>query len=320
MIPNMTSTGMLSQIPAVKSWRTETIDPQKNWYHPLSQSCHLALGESVEDFRRTARPIHEYKLSDSQRAACSACLAPVARAIEAGRGFAIVRVPDAANYSKSELTLFYWLIGQALGRPFEQNVQGTILYDVKDMGQDLSKGARFSVTSYESSFHTDNSFGSQVLDYVGLLCLNTAKSGGVSQVISAYAVYQELAENHPGELELLLQPFHVDRRGGLRPGETPTAWFPVMQWSGDELLFRYLRYWIEAGHEKMGVPLTPAQIKALDTLDAVLRRRDLIAEFNLQPGDIYFINNRWILHNRTAFEDYSEPDRKRHLVRLWLQQ
>ena len=40
--------------------------------------------------------------------------------------------------------------------------------------------------------------------------------------------------------------------------------------------------------------------------------------FLVEPGQIYFLNNRWILHNRTAFEDDPEPGRRRHLVRLWL--
>jgi len=58
---------------------------------------------------------------------------------------------------------------------------------------------------------------------------------------------------------------------------------------------------------------------ALDVLDELLSRRDLRVEFDLKPGDMYFINNRWVLHNRTAFEDHPEPERRRHLVRLWLQ-
>jgi hypothetical protein len=307
------------KIPAVKAWRTTTVDDAKNWYYPLPEQALRTLEGVVQEIRRQPRPTTEIYLTDTQRASCGDSLAPVAHAIEHGRGFAVVSVP-AERFTRPELTLMYWLIGQLLGRPFEQNVQGVMLYDVKDMGQDLSKGARYSVTNYETSFHTDNSFGSQVLDYVGLLCLQDAKVGGLSQVMSCYAVYDEMAKHHPAELEILCQPFHVDRRGGLRPGETATARYPVMEWMSEgELLFRYLRHWILAGHEKMGEPLTPAQVKALDTLDETLRRRDLVAEFYLKPGDIYFINNRWILHNRTAFEDWPEPERKRHLVRLWLQ-
>ena len=51
----------------------------------------------------------------------------------------------------------------------------------------------------------------------------------------------------------------------------------------------------------------------------MLNRPALRAEFALEPGQVYFINNRWILHNRTAFEDHPEPERRRHLVRLWLE-
>jgi alpha-ketoglutarate-dependent taurine dioxygenase len=212
----------------------------------------------------------------------------------------------------------YWLVGQLLGEPFAQNVQGVVLYDVRDTGQDVTQGARFSVTNYESSFHTDNSFGDTALDYVGLLCLNTAKSGGLSQVVSGYAAYDCLRREFPDVLETLLRPFHIDRRGGVRDGEAPTVRFPVVGCRGAELLYRYLRYWIQAGHEKAGEPLTAGQVRALDVLDGVLARPGLRAEFALRPGDMFFVNNRWILHNRTAFEDHPETDRRRHLVRLWL--
>jgi alpha-ketoglutarate-dependent taurine dioxygenase len=198
-------------------------------------------------------------------------------------------------------------------------VQGTLLYDVRDTGQDFTKGARFSVTNYESSFHTDNSFGAEVLDYVGLLCLQTAKAGGRSHVLSGFALHNELLAQRPDVLAALYEPFHIDRRGGVREGDAPTVQFPVIHWDERELLFRYLRYWIEAGHEKVGRPLTAAQVTALDVLDEFLKRPDLRAEFDLKPGDMYFINNRWTFHNRTAFEDYPELERRRHLVRLWLQ-
>jgi alpha-ketoglutarate-dependent taurine dioxygenase len=212
----------------------------------------------------------------------------------------------------------YWVVGQLLGEPTAQNVQGTLLYDVRDTGQDVAYGARFSVTSAESSFHTDDSFGETVLDYVGLLCLTTAKSGGLNQNVSGHAVVEELSRSDPDVLAVLERPFHVDRRGGVKPGEAPTVRRPVIAREGRGLLFRYLRYWIEAGHEKAGEPLSAEQVHALDALDRVLGRPGLRVEFALQPGQMFFINNRWILHNRTAFEDHAEPDRRRHYVRLWL--
>jgi alpha-ketoglutarate-dependent taurine dioxygenase len=55
-----------------------------------------------------------------------------------------------------------------------------------------------------------------------------------------------------------------------------------------------------------------------DLFDEWLARPEWRVEFMMQPGDMQFINNRWLLHNRTAFEDHTEPELKRHLVRLWL--
>jgi alpha-ketoglutarate-dependent taurine dioxygenase len=285
---------------------------------PLTPNCLDRLHESITLLRREPRPITELFLSPSDRAACARELAPAAHALERGRGFVILGGIPLERHTPTEVTALYWLTGQALGEPFAQNVEGVRLYDVRDTGKDLSQGARFSVTSYESSFHTDNSFGETVVDYVGLLCLQTAKAGGTSQVISGLTAYQELRAQHPEALALLCAPFHVDRRGGIRAGEAPTVQQPVIDVNGDELLYRYLRYWIEAGHQKVNEPLTPAQVAALDTLDAVLKRPELRVDFELRPGDMYFLNNRWLLHNRTAFDDHVEPERRRHLVRLWL--
>ena len=39
---------------------------------------------------------------------------------------------------------------------------------------------------------------------------------------------------------------------------------------------------------------------------------------DFQPGDIQFLHTHQILHARTAYHDYPEPARKRHLLRLWL--
>ena len=83
---------------------------------------------------------------------------------------------------------------------------------------------------------------------------------------------------------------------------------------------RYLYYYIQVGHKQAGKTLTAGQEKALEVVEELLRRADFRVEFNLQPGQMLFTNNRWILHNRTAFEDYPDPEQRRHYVRLWLQQ
>jgi alpha-ketoglutarate-dependent taurine dioxygenase len=298
-----------------RAWRADTLDDSASWYYPLSARSLSALEPMAAGWRRDSRALTDLCATDELRAACADDLSPVRSALEAGRGFAVV---TATGTDPRDLPAVYWLVGRLLGRPMEQNVQGTLLYDVRDTGQDVQYGARFSVTNAESTFHTDNSFGAEVLDYVGLLCLNTARSGGASQIVSGQAVVNELRAREPAAAEALRRPFHFDRRGGLRPGDEPTVRFPVLDGDGPGLLIRYLRYWIEVGHEKAGLPLTAEQVRALDLLDEVAGQRRLRAEFSLRPGEMLFVNNRWILHNRTAFEDHAEPERKRHYVRLWL--
>jgi len=302
-----------------RAWTADTIDNPSRWYYPLPSACHVALAQVIRDWQRQPRPVTEVILSDAMIRARRQELQPVLDACESGRGFAIIDQTSIESYSPQEAQLLYWLTGQLLGIPFEQNIEGTLLYDVRDTGRDVAYGARFSVTNAESTFHTDNSFGLSILDYVGLLCLRTAKSGGRSQVVSAFAVHNELLAHYPEELQTLYRPFHFDRRGGVLAGQSPTVQYPVMDWNGHDLIIRYLRYWIETGHQKTGQPLTGAQIQALDALDKVAAQPRLRVEFDLKPGQMFFINNRWILHNRTGFEDYAEPERRRHYVRLWLQ-
>ncbi len=315
----MNDSQMLSErISDDRAWRADTVDDTVAWYYTLSDDCLSDLNRTIRDLQRHPQPITKIVRPDILSNGCGECLQPVLDALDSGRGFAIVERVPIEQYSIEEAVSIYWLIGQCLGTPIEQNIQGALLYDVRDTGQSVIQGARFSVTSAESSFHNDNSFGEMLPDLVGLLCLHTAKSGGQSQLISGYALHNELLENHPDTLETLYQLFCFDRRGQFKAEESPTSQFPIFQWDTGELTLRYLYYYIEVGHERAGKALTPNQRNALEIVEELLCRADFRVEFNLQPGQMLFTNNRWILHNRTAFEDYSDPERRRHYVRLWL--
>lgn len=301
-----------------RAWRAATLDPPATWYVPLSPTCRSLIDDAIRLSCSSNVAPTGITISDAQQAAVRDWSRAVTATLESGCGFVIVRDAVLSARSTRDQQVAYWVVARLLGMVVEQNVQGTVFYDVRDTGQDVRAGARFSVTNAESSFHTDNSFGADIVDYVGLLCLNPAKSGGLSQMVSGYAVVDEIRKRHPAALPTLSALFHVDRRGGVVAGELPTVRFPVLRQTPGGLEFRYLRYWIEAGHEKAHEPLSSEQRDALDCLDLVANDAALRAEFALAPGDMYFINNRWILHNRTAFEDFAEPDRRRHLVRLWL--
>src|SRR5205085_1226721 len=141
-----------------------TVDSPESWYYPLPPGCLARLDEARARFRHARSAPTDLRLSDTERLSCRQWLGAVHDALEDGRGFAIVEGIPEGSYSPDDLKALYWLVGQGLGEPIEQNVQGTLLYDVRDTGQDLAQGARFSVTSYESSYHTDNSFGEALAD------------------------------------------------------------------------------------------------------------------------------------------------------------
>jgi hypothetical protein len=39
---------------------------------------------------------------------------------------------------------------------------------------------------------------------------------------------------------------------------------------------------------------------------------------DFQEGDVQLINNHTMLHARAEFEDWPEPGRERHLLRMWI--
>lgn len=314
----MSTPTMLKQvIRDSRAWRPATMDGTDPWHYQLTEPCLAELDAWIQAGIDDGGAITASAFTQPM-VACAACLGPVRTALSPGHGFVMLdRVPE--HYTTTQANALYWGIGQLLGQPVAQNTEGTLLYSVRDMGQDIAQGARFSVTNAESSFHTDGAFWDEIPDLIGLLCLATAKAGGESQLISGYTVHNELLATAPDALRTLYQDFYFDRRGGIRVGESPVARHPILHWDEMELTMRYLNYYIHVAHEKIEEPLTPAQADALASVEALLSRPDLRLEFRLEPGQMLFTNNHWILHNRTAFVDHAEPERRRHYVRLWLQ-
>src|SRR5262249_39773419 len=125
-------------LPERRAWRADAL-AGGSWNYPLSEPCLAALEGSLRDL---PAPVTDLRATERQRAACRGCLEPVSRALESGAGIAVLDRLPVERCSTREARALYWLVGQLLGRPFEQNVQGTLLYDVRDTGQDVRSGAR----------------------------------------------------------------------------------------------------------------------------------------------------------------------------------
>jgi hypothetical protein len=196
---------------------------------------------------------------------------------------------------------------------------------VRDEGLTLERdygraGVRTSKTRGAFQFHTDSPsrLAGHTPDYIGLLVLRIAKSGGETALVSGYVAHNILAAERPDLLERLYQAFWVDRRAELPPGEDPVLATPVFARESGRLFVRYLRFYITKGHEWKGVPLTSEELESLDALDEVMNRPGVALNVTPQPGDIQLVNNTFVLHSRTAYEDFADPALKRHYLRIWL--
>jgi alpha-ketoglutarate-dependent taurine dioxygenase len=162
--------------------------------------------------------------------------------------------------------------------------------------------------------HTD------IEDIVAFLCLRPARVGGLSRFVSAPAVHNEILARRSDLLEILYRGFHYHRFGEEPPGEPPITRHRVPVFSERDGLVscRYVRQYIEIAAQESGVPLSPAEVEALDLVDAIARREDVGIEVRLEAGEAAIMNNFTVMHARTAFESDPDPTKRRHLLRLWL--
>jgi hypothetical protein len=231
-----------------------------------------------------------------------------------GRGFVLLRGLPVERWSKRQTAIAFLGIGSHLGRLRSQNADGHLLGHVKDLGRSSrDPNVRIYQTRERQTFHTDS------CDVVGLLCLATAKSGGLSSLVSSTTIFNEMRRRRPDLARVLFAPIETDRRGEVIEGEKPYFKIPVFNWHAGLLSTIYQRQYIESARRFPDVrPLTPAQIAGLDLLDELANDPQLHLMMELQRGDIQFVHNHTVLHDRTAFEDWPEAERKRHLLRLWL--
>ena len=231
-----------------------------------------------------------------------------------GRGFFLIRGLSMEKYSMREVgTLFYGL-GCHIGLPRSQNAMGHMLGHVRDLGVKSSDPkTRIYQTNERQTFHTDST------DVVGLLCLKRAKAGGTSLLVSASTIFNEMHAQRPDLLELLMQPIATDRRGEVPEGMLPYLLIPVFSFHEGYLTIFYQRQYIDSAQRFANAPrLTAKHIEALDMLDRLANNPKLNLTMQLEPGDMQFVYNHALLHDRTAFVDWEDPAEKRHLLRLWL--
>jgi len=207
----------------------------------------------------------------------------------------------------------YWALGLHLGSPVPQNFSGELLTHVRDTGADpTDPSTRLYKTRAEQDFHTDGA------DIIGLLCLRGAKRGGESRIVSSISVVNAIAKNRPDLVAVLFRDFYWHY---FEPEMSSPVHFtrPICREQGSRLNTFFIPWYIRRAQELPDVPpMTEEQGAALVALEATANDPALYLDMEFRPGDVQLLKNSVILHKRTEYEDCDEPERKRHLLRLWL--
>lgn len=301
---------------AARCWKAEALRKSTSWHFSLDAGVHEDATALVAWSRLPGvalDPIAALHQSTVSTPHIDRLATAVRHEIRRGSGVALVK---AHLLTEDAFRLVYMKMGLALGTPIETYGR---LYEVKDTGVSYREtAAPVSQTRESTGMHTDSS-GKDVLPaIVGLACVRSAPRGGSSRLVSAAQVHESLRRKHPWLLARLYGSFVRDvvTPGGDRsPAQVAKNRFPVFSYPG-RLRLRYMRYWIERGHERVGEPLDDEARAAFDALDAELAAPENVLVFRMSSKEMLFIDNTLVAHDRDAYED--DPSSPRLMLRLWL--
>ncbi len=300
------------------AWVRAAVHPE-DWLIELSGDCLDEIRRAVEELRAYPLPTVVLGPQDFAMTACQEAMTRARAILASGVRFAIVDRLPVDKMTANEATAIYWLLSSMIARPVAQKLDGTLIYDVLDTGKEAlpGSGVRPDKTNIEIRFHIDNAYNHTPPDYVGLLCLRQAMNGGHSRVISFHTAHNEMLTRCPERLGRLYEPFWFDRQREFHQGESPIFAAPVFE-NGAELKARFSVHQINSGYALRGEPVDPAGEASLEAMLDIFEDERLSLDFDLESGQMQFVDNRALGHSRTAFDDYPDPEQKRHLVRLWL--
>lgn len=290
-----------------------------DWTIPLPAEALAELRQVLKMLRYA--PLETLLLDPTDFAldACRATMQKLRTQLTSGIMFAVLDRLPVEDMSQAESRQLYWLLTSLVARPVAQRLNGQMFFDVHDTGAKLKPGSgiRPTVTNVDLTYHNDNSYNDTPPDVVALLCLHHAMQGGTSRVVSVYSVHNALLSDYPGLLPRLYRPVWYDRHAEHLPEEPDAFSAPIFEYA-DVLNTRLALSEIYAGYALKGTDLDTTTHDALSAVQSVFNRPGLRVELEMRAGQIQFVNNRATGHARTEFQDFPEPERKRHLVRLWL--
>jgi Taurine catabolism dioxygenase TauD, TfdA family len=296
------------------AWRGEELTRRDDWIVPLDAPAIAELDDALATIRGRGLAIDALRRDDLPLPTLAPAITGWRRELTDGRGFLVLRGLPVGRWGDDGASLVYWLLGLHLGRPGAQNAEGDLLGHVRDTGENAADPfVRRYRTAGDIAYHCD------LADAVGLLCLRTARAGGASRLVSSVTVYNELLRRRPDLVDRLYDPFCLDRRNegtASGPGWVPVI--PCRHADGRLRTFYHSDYFRSATRHADVPRLTAAEQELLDCYEAIAAEPELRLDMQFAEGDVQLVSNHVVLHARTAYEDAPDPQRQRHLLRLWL--
>ena len=197
-------------------WSPGDLGEVATWSYRITDARHDELAEAVAAVRRNGIAVEAVRRDNFPLSALAEVMADVRRELLDGRGMVMMQNFPIDRFDREAYAIAYLGLGSYMGETMSQNRQGHILGHVKDLGGDYADpNTRGYMTRAEMLFHAD------ACDYVGLLCLHGAKSGGESRVASSVTVYNRMLERRPDLAKVLCEDFYRSHTGEVNPGEKP---------------------------------------------------------------------------------------------------
>ena len=299
-------------ITAASAWTGSEMRQRTDWMHVLNADERADIDRALQLVQAHGIEMEHMTRADFPLPVLGDVLAELEHEVRSGRGFCLLRGIPLERYTDEEAALITWGLGTYLGTAMSQNTYGDMLGRVFDHGYDSAKTSR--VRGYQSSaelmFHVDR------CDMTTLTCLRQAREGGMSRIISSMTIHNAMLAHHPDYLEPLYEGVPYIHREAV--GEMHSWIEPVYSVTDGVLSCSIRRNTVQQAIEESGLPVSRLTLDALSYFDTLAERPDLYLEMQMQPGDVQMVNNFTVLHGRTEFVDYTEPEKKREMLRLWL--
>ncbi|WP_181780815.1 TauD/TfdA family dioxygenase [Pseudonocardia pini] len=311
----MTTSLDLAPVTGPAAWRGDELSGTDSWIHHLTPEEVAELEEVGGRFLDDDPDLRSVVPEDYPLPVCAEHLRLTGQELDRGRGFLLVRGLRTTHYSDALSAAIFFLMGLHLGEPMRQNELGDLLDHImatsdKTLADPEALGSR---VRDKLNFHSDSS------DIVALMCLRPSREGGASTLVSGATLYNEVLARRPDLAPLLFEPFHHDWY--KQDHDAPQRYYtsPICSWVDGVFSIYGGTRMIFSAQDYPEVPrLTEAQVELLHLLDTIAREPGVALDMDFRPGDVQWLLNYAALHSRTAFLDFPELQRRRHLLRLWL--